>query len=54
MQTCLRTPNPNFLCENVAYLLGAGPQKMLTVTVGWPNKFSLNILKVAPETKCVP
>ena len=32
---------------------GAGPQKILTVTLKWAN-IKNNIFKVAPEAKCVP
>ena len=39
---------------NVAFSLGAGPLKILTVTLKSAHKFFKNILKVAPEAKDFP
>ena len=43
---CLRTPNSKFYFEIVAYCLGAGPQKMLTVTLKWGTFLYFTFLKV--------
>ena len=45
----LQDPNSKISWLNVAFSLGAGPQKILTVTL----KFYLTFLKVSPKTKRV-